>query len=136
MILEGGLDWKEMSLSPKDMDWLAGRNVAARDIAQAFGVPAQLVGIPDSQTYANMAEARLAFYEDTVLPLLTRVIAGFDHWLAPMFGGGFELDYDPDDISALSARREAQWARIDAAQFLTLNERREAAGYGPLPDEE
>jgi len=62
------------------MDWLGGRNVAARDIALAFGVPAQLVGIPDAQTYANMAEARMALYEETVLPLVTRVIAGFDHW--------------------------------------------------------
>ena len=60
LILEGGLDWREMSLSPKDMDWLAGRNTAARDIALAFGVPAQLVGIPDAQTYSNMAEARMA----------------------------------------------------------------------------
>ncbi|MER2519741.1 MAG: phage portal protein [Bdellovibrionales bacterium] len=132
LLLEGGLEWREMSLSPRDMDWLAGRNAAARDIALAFGVPAQMVGIPDSQTYANMEQARLAFYEETALPLLTRVIAGFDHWLAPMFGAGLELDYDPDDISALAARREAQWSRIDAAGFLTRNEKREAAGYGPI----
>lgn len=132
LILEGGLDWREMSLSPKDMDWLAGRNVAARDIAQAFGVPAQLVGIPDSQTYANMAEARLAFYEETVLPLLTRVIAGFDHWLTPMFDDNLYLDFDRDEISALSDRRDAQWSKIRVADFLTINERREAAGYSPI----
>jgi HK97 family phage portal protein len=59
LILEGGLEWREMSLSPKDMDWLAGRNAAARDIAQAFGIPAQLVGVPDAQTFSNMAEARM-----------------------------------------------------------------------------
>lgn len=132
LLLEGGLEWREMSLSPRDMDWLAGRNAAARDIALAFGVPAQMVGIPDAQTYANMEQARLAFYEETVLPLLTRVIAGFDHWLAPMFGDGLELDYDPDDISALAVQREAQWSRIGAASFLTRDEQREAAGYGPL----
>ena len=93
LILEGGLDWREMSLSPKDMDWLAGRNVAARDIALAFGVPAQLVGIPDAQTYANMAEARMALYEETILPLVTRVIAGFDHWLTPIYGDELQLDF-------------------------------------------
>jgi hypothetical protein len=133
LILEGGLDWREMSLSPKDMDWMAGRNAAARDIALAFGVPGQLVGVPDAQTYANFAEARLAFYEETVLPILTRVIAGFDHWLPPMFDDRLELDFDPDTISALSARRDAQWTKAQNASFLTRNEKREIAGYGPVP---
>jgi HK97 family phage portal protein len=135
LILEGGLDWREMSLSPKDMDWLAGRNNAARDIALAFGVPAQLIGIPDAQTYANMAEARMAFYEETILPLVTRVIAGFDHWLTTMFDDNLELDYDPDQISALAVRRDMQWSKLQNADFLTRDEKREAAGYGPMPDD-
>lgn len=134
MILEGGLDWKEMSLSPKDMDWLAGRNNAARDIAVAFGVPAQLIGIPDSMTHANFAEARLAFYEETVLPHLTRVTAGFDHWLCPMYDGNIELDFNIDVISALNDKRQAEWSRIQNATFLTRDEMREAAGYQPIED--
>ena len=132
MILEGGLDWKEMSLSPKDMDWLAGRSNAARDIALAFGVPAQMIGIPDAQTYANMAEARMAFYEETVLPNLTRVTAGFDHWLCPMYRDYPRLDFDPDCISALTEKRQTQWDKIQNARFLTRNEKRQAAGYAPV----
>jgi HK97 family phage portal protein len=115
------------------MDWLAGRSAAARDIALAFGVPAQLIGIPDAQTYANVEQARLAFYEETVLPLLTRVIAGFDHWLCPMYGDDIELDFDPDSISALAEKRQGQWAKLQNADFLTRNEKRTAAGYGPVP---
>lgn len=130
LILEGGLEWREMSLSPKDMDWLSGRNAAARDIALAFGVPAQLVGIPDAQSYANYEQARLAFYEETVMPLIARTIAAFDHWLSPMYRDRPELDYDPDSISALTEKRQAQWNKIATANFLTRNEKREAAGYG------
>ncbi|MBV8548703.1 MAG: phage portal protein [Alphaproteobacteria bacterium] len=133
LILEGGLEWREMSLSPKDMDWLSGRNNAARDIALAFGIPAQMVGIADSQTYANMAEARMAFYEETIIPLVTRVIAGFDHWLTPMYGRNLQLDFDMDDISALTPRRDALWNKAQAAGFLTRNEKRAVAGYGPVP---
>jgi len=132
LILEGGLDWREMSLSPKDMDWLAGRDTAARDIALAFGVPAQLIGIPGAQTYANMAEARLALYEETVLPLVNRVMTAFDHWLTPLFGEGLFFDYDTDDISALTARRDMQWDKLQRVDFLTINEKRAAIGYGPL----
>jgi HK97 family phage portal protein len=133
MILEGGLDWKEMSLSPKDMDWLAGRNNAARDIALAFGVPAQLIGVPEAQTYANMAEARMGFYEETVLPNLTRVTAAFDHWLCPMYRDDVWLDFDPDCISALTEKRQTQWSKIQNAAFLSRNEQRQAAGYAPVP---
>lgn len=132
LILEGGLDWREMSLSPKDMDWLSGRNAAARDIALAFGVPAQLVGIPDAQSYANYEQARLAFYEETVLPLVTRTVAAFDHWLGAMYRDRPELDYDADGIGALAEKRQAQWSKIENASFLTRNEKREAAGYGPV----
>jgi len=39
LLLEGGLDWKEMSLTPKDMDFVEAKNSSARDIALAFGVP-------------------------------------------------------------------------------------------------
>ncbi|MDD4616821.1 MAG: phage portal protein [Alphaproteobacteria bacterium] len=132
LILEGGLDWREMSLSPKEMDWLSGRNNAARDIALAFGVPAQLIGIPDAQTYANFEQARLAFYEETVLPQLTKVASSIDGWLCPMYADRPELDYDLDSVSALTDKRQAQWSKIQSADFLTPDEKREAAGYGPL----
>ena len=53
LLLEGGLDWKAMSLTPKDMDFLDAKNSAAREIALAFGVPPMLLGIPGDNTYAN-----------------------------------------------------------------------------------
>ena len=61
MILEGGLDWKPMSWTPADMDFIAGKHAAAREIALAFGVPPQLLGIPGDATYANYREANAAF---------------------------------------------------------------------------
>ena len=39
---------------------------------------------------------------------------------------------DIDQIEALSAEREALWMRLEKASFLTLNEKRAAAGYGPV----
>ena len=43
LLLEGGLDWKAMSLSPKDMDFMEAKHTAAREIALAFGVPPMLL---------------------------------------------------------------------------------------------
>jgi len=132
LILEGGLEWREMSLSPKEMDWLSGRDAAARDIALAFGVPVQLIGIEGAQTYANMKEARLALYEETVLPLVTRVIGAFDHWLTTAFGSQYYLDMDKDEVSALTSQRDVLWEKLAKVDFLSINEKRAALGYGPV----
>ena len=69
LLLEGGLDWKAMSLSPKDMDFLEAKHTAAREIALAFGVPPMLLGIPGDNTYSNYQEANRVFFRGTVLPL-------------------------------------------------------------------
>ncbi|MCH8998212.1 MAG: phage portal protein [Proteobacteria bacterium] len=121
MLLDGGLRWQEMSLSPKDMDFLDIRHAASRDIAQAFGVPPQLLGIPGDSTYSNYQEARLALWEETVIPLLRHLCDAFNAWLAPHFGEGLAFDLDLDQIPALTLRRERTWARLQDAEFLTLN---------------
>ncbi|MEI9900802.1 MAG: phage portal protein [Hyphomicrobium sp.] len=136
MLLEGGLDWKPLSMSPKDMDFIAAKHAAARDIALALGVPPMLLGIPGDNTYANYQEAQRAFWRGTVLPLVNRMAKAFSAWLAPAYGGGLDLRPDLDQVEGLSAEREALWARIDKASFLTLDEKRAAVGYGPAPREE
>ncbi|WP_442578522.1 phage portal protein [Mesorhizobium sp. ASY16-5R] len=130
LVLEGGLDWKAMGLSPKDMDFIEAKNSASRDIALAFGVPPMLLGIPGDNTYANYQEANRAFYRMTVLPLVARTARELSAWLAPAYGEGLRLWYDADQVDGLSAEREALWARVGAAGFLTDDEKREAVGYG------
>ncbi len=132
LILEGGWDWKQIALGPKDLDWLGGRNASARDIALAFGVPPLLLGLPGDNTYANYREARLAFWEDTVVPLLTHLRDALNIWLAPSYGDNLALEFDLDEVSALTLRREAKFDMLRKADFLTANEKRHAAGYGDV----
>jgi HK97 family phage portal protein len=132
MLLEGGLDWKAMGLSPRDMDFVEAKNQAAREIALAFGVPPMLLGIPGDATYANYAEANRAFYRLTVLPLASRVAGAIGGWLGGHYAApSLALRPDPDRVEGLSLEREALWARVGAAGFLTEDEKREAVGYGP-----
>ncbi len=132
LLLEGGLDWKPLSLSPKDMDFVEAKNASAREIALALGVPPMLLGIPGDNTYSNYQEAQRAFWRATVLPLIARMTKAVSGWLAPAYGGGVELRPDLDQVEGLSAEREALWARLNAATFLTANEKRAAVGYGPV----
>ena len=87
MVLEGGLDWKSIGISPKDMDFIEAKHAAAREIALAFGVPPMLLGIPGDNTYANLAEANRALWRQTIVPLVRRVADDLSFWLAPAFGG-------------------------------------------------
>ncbi len=127
LVLDGGLDWRSMSLSPSDMDFVEAKNGAAREIALAFGVPPQLLGIPGDNTYANYREANLAFWRQTVLPLVRKTASALSNWLAPQFGGA-SVEVDAGAIDALAADRDALWARISAAAFLTDDEKRRALG--------
>ena len=133
LLLEGGLDWKAMSLSPKDMDFLEAKHTAAREIALAFGVPPMLLGIPGDNTYSNYQEANRVFWRSTVLPLASRIGAALTQWLAPAFGDGIRLVVDTDQIEALANDRAALWEQVSKAPFLTVNEKREAIGYGRSP---
>ncbi len=132
LLLEGGLEWKEMSLTPKDMDFIEAKNSAARDIALAFGVPPQLLGIPGDNTYSNMQEARIALWEETILPMLDHVIDALNNWLVPMYGDNLHLSIDKDQISALSSKRELLWSRLEQASFMSVNEKRRAVGLSPI----
>jgi len=134
LLLEGGLDWKALSLSPKDMDFTESKAGAAREIALAFGVPPLLLGLPGDNTFSNYAEANRAFWRQTVLPLVVRVQKSFQAWLRPGFGS-FRLDYNADRLEALASERAAEWERVGKAAFLTPDEQREALGYGPAPKE-
>lgn len=134
MVLEGDLGWQEMGLSPRDLDFVEGKSLSAREIAQAFNVPPMLVGIQGDATFANYKEARYHLWEDTILPLLDYVIDEFNHWLVRSFGADLRLTYDIDKIPALAQRREEAWGKISQANFLTINEKRRAVGYAPLPD--
>ena len=134
MVLEGGLDWRSMSYSPSELDFANSRAVAAREIALAFGIPPMLLGIPGDSTYANYREANLVFWRQTVIPLVARTARELTHWLAPNFGQNLRLSYDVDAIDALALEREAVWNRLSAASFLTINERRAAAGYSPIAE--
>ncbi len=132
MLLEGGLEWQEMSMSPRDMDFLNSKHSAARDVALAFGMPPQLLGIPGDNTYSNLAEARIALWEQTVLPLVDNTIEALNHWLVPYFESDLQLTCDVEGVQALSSKREALWDKVQNANFMTINEKRSVMGLPPL----
>jgi HK97 family phage portal protein len=132
LLLEGGMTWQEMGVSPKDMDWLEGQKLSAREIAIAFGVPPELIGDNSNKTYSNYQEARKAYYEEKILPLMDWLQAELNEWLTVRYGDQYVLMYDKDSIEALQEDRQVVWTNVlnaVKAGVLTPNEAREELGY-------
>ena len=136
MVMEGDFEWKEMGLNPKDLDFVEGKNLASREIAQAFGVPPMLLGVLGDATFSNYKQARYHLWEDTIIPLFDFILGELNNWLAPFFEDGLAFGYDVDQIPALSNRREALWSTLTTTDFLTVDEKRHAVGYSPLESED
>ena len=134
MILEGGLAWQDISLSPKDMDFIHCKNSAARDIALAFGVPPQMLGIPGDSTYNTYAEARIALWEQRIIPYAEDTTSRLSHWLSNLSGQKFTIKIDKDNIPILAEKREQLWERVRNADFMTVNEKRQQFGLAPMTD--
>ncbi|WP_339171470.1 phage portal protein [Anoxybacillus sp. FSL W8-1294] len=132
MLLEGGLDWKEMSLSPKDMDFIELKKMSRLEICAAFGVPPEIVGDMEHATYSNYQEARKAFYQDTVIPILYKIRDRLNSTLVKKFGDNLVLDVNLDAIDALQEDRAEMWDRVLNAVdkgLLSINEGRYELGF-------
>ena len=135
LLLEGEFEWKPMGMTPKDMDWAGMQNMSAKDIALAFDVPSQLVGIDGSLTFANFEQARLALWEEGIIPRMSRLLGDLNEWLVPAYGDGLVLDYDWDKIPALADRKAVIMERVAKgveAFIITRNEARESLGLEPI----
>lgn len=130
MLLEGGLKWQALSMTPADMDFAALKAAAARDIALAFGVPPMLLGLPGDATYANYREANRALWRLTLLPLAGKILSALGEGLAVWFPDD-ALAVDLDRVPALAEDRERLWAQIGAAAFLSDEEKRALLGFAP-----
>ncbi|MFM9973269.1 MAG: phage portal protein [Beijerinckiaceae bacterium] len=136
LLLEGGLDWKPLSLSPKDMDFIELKNSAAREIALAFGVPPLVLGISGDNTHANFAEANRVFWRQCVAPLVKKTAQSLGVWLSRHHDERVTLTPDFDAVDAMNDTREPLWKAVTAADFLTVDEKRSLLGFGPMPDQQ
>lgn len=127
LILDAIKDAKPYGFTPTEMDFIEGNRDKARMIAAAFGVPAQLLGIKGDQTFSNFEQARLIFWEDTIIPYTKLLKNELNNWLFD--DEDVFIDFDIEKIPALDIKREAAWKRVQDNNFITDNEKRETTGY-------
>lgn len=107
----------------------------ARDVVMTFGVPTQLVGLPGTDTYNNLAMARVGFLTDTVLPgYIGLYVSSLNHAL--MNGHGALIRPDIEHIPAMVTARQQMTDMAAQATMLSINEQRALLGYPRYEDDD
>lgn len=128
----GGIKPYKVGLTPEQMGFEELIKLSAKEIAVAFKVPPQLIGDTEGQTYSNYQEARLAFYSECIIPLLTSLYNTLSNFLSYRFGEKIIIAIDLDKLPALSAIREIARGSVREdfrAGLITKTEARAALGY-------
>ena len=128
------LSWTNFGLSAGDLQLIESYNATIKDICNIYSVPVQLLNNTDSSTYNNMKEAKKAFYVNAVIPELIKVRDELNRWLTPAYGENLFIDFDFNSIPELQQEQEKLVDQLTKSYWLTLNEKREAMGYGISED--
>ena len=72
LILEEGMKWQQISISPEDAQFLETRKFQRNEIASFFHVPPHMIGDLDRSTNNNIEELALEFVVYTMRPWLVR----------------------------------------------------------------
>lgn len=129
MILDDGLKWQAMQVSPEDAELLDSRRFAVEEIARIYGVPPPMVGDLTHGTFTNSREAARWFGQFTLTPRARRIEGELNRAL---FGAGSPFEVEFDMSSLLRSDPETRWASHKIAVetgVLDTDEVREIEGY-------
>ena len=103
LVMGASADWKQMSLTPIEMDFIKSRQFSREEILSVFHVPPTMAGIGDNAALSNVLTWRRIFWSDTIVPLLEDIRAGMNRALVPEFGDPEKIDlmYDVTNVEAL-----------------------------------
>lgn len=71
-VLEEGLKWTQVSVSPDDAQMLESRRFGVENLARIFRVPPPVLGDFQGGNYSSISEVGRWFYSHTVMPWLNR----------------------------------------------------------------
>lgn len=117
-VLQQGMDIEQLGHTLRELEFPDLRQISETRICMCFGVPGILIGTKsgmDRSTYSNYEEARRSFWEETLMPLQTRLAQTVVRKLLPMVTGSrprrVEVRFDRSDVVALQESEATRWER-------------------------
>lgn len=133
MILEGGMEFQQISMNAVDMDFKKLKDDSEKQIYKNLEVPIELI-MAEGTTFGNMGSVRLEFYENNILPLADDIFLHLERFLLPRYRDGdrFHLKVDRESIEALAPKRAEKRKVIENSIVLTVNEKRAEFNLKPI----
>lgn len=119
-VLSGGFDWKPISISPNESQFLETRQFQISDIARLYGVPPHLIGDQEKATSwgTGIESMNLGFHTYTLMGWTTCIEAAISQFLP----GGRVVQFDPSallrgdfktQVDAINTARQASLLNAD-----------------------
>lgn len=135
-VLEGGLKFEQISLTPEDIELLETRRFTVEEICRFYGVPSVLVNDTNGSTTwgSGIGELVEAFYKFGLRPYFERIEESARlNLLDRVDWDTYEFEFKVKDLlrASLTTRITNNRVRIESAQS-TINEVRIEEGYAPI----
>ncbi|HEY1300867.1 MAG TPA: phage portal protein [Stellaceae bacterium] len=96
-ILEEGMKWQQVSVSPDDAQMLESRRFSVEALARIFRVPPPILGDFQGGNYSSISEVGRWFYSHTIMPWLNRWERAIERGLFSADGRRrYEVEFDCD----------------------------------------
>jgi HK97 family phage portal protein len=131
LVLDGGMKWNGVSLSPEDSELLETRKFGIIEICRIFQVPPPIVQAYENNTFTNAAQAGLWFATYCLAYWARKIEAEFARSVFPT-NGPYELELDLSGF--LRGDPQTRWAAHEIAlrnKVLDANEVRQIEGWNP-----
>jgi HK97 family phage portal protein len=120
--LQRGMTVKALGMNLRDLEFPDLRSVSETRICMAFGVEPILVGAKEGlehNAYKDYREARLSFWEESMITEEKRYLAPIVKQLVPDFAGvgrrAFRVGWDNSEVLALKESQQQIWDRATRA---------------------
>lgn len=124
--LPGQVDFKQISLSSTDMQFLESRKFTVREICRFFGVHPSFVFDDTSNNYKSAEMANVAFLNNTLNPILRKIEGELLRKLAaPSLAQKRKFEFNRQSLYACDLEtRSKYWQQVIATGLYTVNELR------------
>jgi len=134
-VLEEGMKFNPITMNAEDTQFIESRKFTVREIARWFNIPPHKIGDMADAKWANIDAQNLEYFQDTLLPWLTRWKQSI---LSQLFrpdeiGARLSVEFDLRELlrGDVAARTAYYQARFNAAS-ITPNEIRGEEGENPI----
>jgi len=116
------VDWKQIGLSPVELNIIESEKWDLKALCNIYGVPSQLLNDSDSKTYNNQREGEKALTLRCAIPLLNALTENLNRKLHTDWGykgTNLYVDYDLSVFGELEANKSEQTDWLDKAWWIS-----------------